>query len=269
MLLSPELYARTSADVHNLQSKLSGPAVISLAQEVLSRVAARSNTINLPGLRASVEEIEELSHALISAESDAGLQFIRDLRADGTAIDVLYLSYLAGAARRLGEWWETDRVSFIDVNIGTTRIYAIMRALGHGASVPVPAPRRLACFASVPGETHILGVSMATDLFREQGWEITLLTGLSHDDLVKQICGSGVRIVGLSSGGVHSSEALARLIVALHIQCPTARIVVSGHVVEEANEIVSVMGADSTATTVPEALDAFELIWREQTALDN
>ena len=48
-----------------------------------------------------------------------------------------YLEYLALAARKLGKWWEEDRVSFLDVTLGTGRIYAIIRAVSPARPVPV------------------------------------------------------------------------------------------------------------------------------------
>lgn len=46
---------------------------------------------------------------------------------------------------------------------------------------------RSALFATVPGETHTLGITMAADLFWDHGRRIDLRTGLDHDALIDAV----------------------------------------------------------------------------------
>jgi methanogenic corrinoid protein MtbC1 len=73
-----------------------------------------------------------------------------------------------------------------------------MTITGH----PVTPPQDLTViFASVPGDQHTLGIRMAADLFRNDGWEIVLKIGLSQDELIADIRKRPRCIVGLSIGG--------------------------------------------------------------------
>ena len=257
----PELYEKTYRELTTLKARLPENEVASLANEVIRRLSARVRDIHLKVSDASPGQIEQLARALISKDEGAGAQLVLDARAAGMSIEVLYLVYLAGAARLLGAWWDNDKVSFVDVAIGSARIYAIMRASSHLLTPKGAYSQKTAVFASTPNETHTLGVRMAADLFRKDGWDIDLIIGRSHDELVKEIEQSHHRLIGLSSAGRHSCAALARLIIALRISNPNAYIMVSGHIVNDAEDLVSILGADGLANDFKTAQSILDQLW--------
>ncbi len=179
------LYSQSQAKIRMLKSRLPEDSVESLAREVIRRLAEQDIDASVEA--PSDDQLEHLCHALLSGDDHAGTQFIRDVRTEGASVEVVYLRYLAQAARMLGEWWEEDLVSFGEVTLGTSRMYAIMRALRRESLNEHTSPNRSAVFASVPGETHTLGVRMAADLFRKDGWDIELMVGMSHEELVSEI----------------------------------------------------------------------------------
>jgi methanogenic corrinoid protein MtbC1 len=207
------VYEQTNAGIRTLKDNLPEDEVRSLAREVLRRVAQRATRQAAFAKRASHAEIERLCMALTTEDNEAATHLITQIRADGATPDAIYLTYLAGAARLMGEWWDDNRLSFVDVTIGTSRIYSIMRGMSHLFVPNEPAQARGAFFASVPGETHTLGVSMAADLFRKEGWDIQLLLGLSHDELISEIAQSRPKLIGVSCSGRHSASSLARLVI--------------------------------------------------------
>ena len=107
-------------------------------------------------------------------------------RLNGMSVDMVYLGFLAGAARRLGERWDEDRTTSAQMTIAAGRIYAIMRGLRQAFTSDhyLTPPQEHALFVSTPGETHTLGVTMAADFFRRRGWQIDLRTGLGHHELL-------------------------------------------------------------------------------------
>jgi methanogenic corrinoid protein MtbC1 len=255
------VYEQTSSGIRTLKASLPEEAVRTLAKEVLRRVAQQVPQIPLVTHRGSHDEIERLCLALTSKDRDAPTRFISKLKAEGVTPETIYLTYLAGAARLLGEWWDDNRVSFVDVTIGTSRIYSIMRGMSHLFVTDEQPQNRAAVFAAVPGEIHTLGVSMAADLFRKDGWDIELLVGLSHDELIAEIARSRPRLIGLSSSGHHSSLALAMLVVGLRVSNPGAFIMVSGQTVVDAEDIVLAMDIDGTATDFRGARATLNSLW--------
>jgi methanogenic corrinoid protein MtbC1 len=245
-------YTKSQEELSTLRSQLPPASVESLAQEVIRRMAGRN--FHIPVAPPTEEDIEELCLALLSEDDTAGARFIQGLRSDGASVEMVYLTYLAGAARMLGAWWDSSRVPFTEVALGTTRMYAIMRALRHQFAASARTTERAAVFASVPGETHVLGVRMATDLFRKDGWDIDLKVGKTHDELVEEISQSDAVVIGLSAGGTHVIEPLSKLMVALRITNPKAFIFICGNIADEAREAIDLMDADGVVTDVTEAL---------------
>ena len=246
------------ADFDTLRTRLPSDAVASLAREVLTRVAQQSrDAVNEP------TELEKLTQALISADDTALNALVEHYHNSDMPVEVLYLRHLAPAARLLGEWWENDKATLSDVAVGTGRIYALMRAFNH--RLP-PSPRlvgKQAFFASVPGETHTLGVSMAVDLYRREGWKIEIAMGVPHDVLVDRIVSSGHMLIGLSAGGVHALPDLARLILALRVSIPHARILVSGNIVAEAEDSIRLIHPDAMNSSYEGAHEELETLWKQ------
>lgn len=243
--LDPDHYAQVQARLRQLKSQLPEASVANLAREVIRQVA-HDGTVD--GVRApGYPQIAELCEALISEDDHAGARYINAVRNDGATIATVYLNYLAAAARLLGTWWEEDRVGFAKVTIGTSRIYAIMRSIRRELPFTSLNPDRAAVFATVPGEEHVLGARMAADLFRKDGWDIELMIGKSHDELIADITTSDMVVIGLSASGERMLEALSKLVIALRIKKPTLKIFVSGHIVAEHADTVALMDIDGMA----------------------
>ena len=257
----PEVFEKTHQEITTLKARLPDHAVVSLASEVIRRVSIRSPVLGIKAPEPSPSEIEHLARALISKDEGAGAKLVLNARESGMDIETVYLLYLADAARLLGEWWDNNRVNLAEVAIGTSRIYSIMRASNHLFFPKGTFSQKSAVFASAPNETHTLGIRMAADLFRKDGWDIDLMIGRSHDELVEDIAQSHHYLIGLSSAGRHSSGDLAKLIVALRLSKPTAFIMVSGQIVNDARDIVSVLDADGIANDYESAQAILEDFW--------
>jgi methanogenic corrinoid protein MtbC1 len=252
-------YAQSADQIRKVKAQLDETAVRSLAAEALHRVVARDAEHGSDGGQQLLAlDVDELAHALVDEDADAGLVFITQLQDTGASVERIYLAYLAAAARKLGTWWDEDQISLFDVTTGTGRIYGILRALDDQFSPKASIPGKAALFASVPHETHTLGVRMAADLFQNRGWGIELVSGASHDELMDRIVASDTAIIGLSAAGAHALPHLARLILAIRLQRPSVSIVVSGQIALEARAEVEAMEPDGVATSVPTAINILD-----------
>ncbi len=243
--ISAELLNRAMSAVEGARHKLPEDTLRILAQEVLERVAKQKPL--QAAVPAPVSEIEALTVALLSDDRMAASEYVLHAQARGIAQDVLCLSYLAVAAARLGEMWDQDRVSFLQVTVAVGRIYALMRSLRRTMPAPILTEGRVATFVSVPGEDHTLGVAMAAELLRTKGWDIRLLLGLGHNRLVDELAVEQPRVLGISTSGKRSVASLTRLLVAVRLSMPAVRILVCGQIDPADAEIISVSGADSVA----------------------
>ncbi len=254
-------YEKAFADIKSLKLSLPDDSVTSLAKEVLDRVLEQARAVGTTHPVPTGDNITALARALILTDDTAGADWIARQRRDGIPVRTLYLTYLAGAAEQLGEWWVENKISLVDVTIGTSRIFAILRSLAPMFDGITPQKGRRAVFASAPDEDHTLGVRMATDLMRDEGWKIDLMVGYSHEELIDRIRKSNCYLIGLSAGGKHSVVKLAKLVIALRISNPMARILISGKVVTEARDLIDLMNVDGVAEDFEGAKRALEEMW--------
>ncbi|MEM6939723.1 MAG: cobalamin B12-binding domain-containing protein [Pseudomonadota bacterium] len=254
--VADDVYHVAYDDLNQLHTQLPEDVVAALAQEVLKRVAAQ-----MRDRKADMRSIADLSNALISPDAKEAARLIDARVAAGVAFNEIYLEYLAPAAAVLGKRWERDELTFADVTVGTGRVYAIMRAINRRARPAQPPDKRKALFAMVPGDDHALGLRMAVDLARTQGWDIEPHFDTDHDALVEAIVSSGTHLVGLSAGGIHALPDLARLVLAIRLSAPTARILVSGHIAEVAAEEVKLLHVDAVTNPFQDAMAALTGLW--------
>jgi MerR family transcriptional regulator, light-induced transcriptional regulator len=241
------------------KAALPDEVVKGLAQEVVQRLVTRMHPYRDPEAQPTQSEIDEFCDALLASDAALAPELIRRARRVGVPLETVYLGTLAGAARTLGERWERDEVSFLTLTVAAGRMFGIMRELRFEISSARTAQTldRVALFATVPGETHTLGITMAADLFRDHGWRIDLKTGLDHDALLTAIEDKPYAIIGLSAGHPNMIGDLTRMVLALRITHPLAHILVSGQIVQQMPQLNALIRADSV---IGNALDAMKVL---------
>lgn len=249
-----------------LASKMPPDALEEFAREVVARLSTNLVSGDVAATLPPAEKIDQLCDALVAPDPDAGALLIAQIQNGGVSNSDIYLLYLAAAARRLGDRWDSDELSFTKVMIGTNRILAIMRGHRNAFRTEGSVRDRRAIFASVPGEEHVVGVSMAADLFAKEGWTVELLVGRPHDEVVDGVGRSEALVVGLSGHGERSLPALVRLIQAIQISRPAVRILVSGNIVEVAGDSIALAGADAIVTDIPTALSELKRLRQQALA---
>lgn len=242
---------RAGASARALPDVLSRGSVTVLARDVISRLASK-------GAVESDAAAETMADALLAQDDGAGLRLTMRLIADGVRFEDIYQTHLAGAARILGRRWTQDNLTSAQVTIAAARIYAIIRGLGAQFSGNARSDGRHAVFAAVPGEQHTLGVTMAADLFRREGWEIDLKVGRGHDELLGELNRSEFALLGLSAATPDALQALIRLVAAVRVSHPHAKIVVAGQLAEIEPELKSLTDVDEVSSK----LDTLRVVMR-------
>jgi MerR family transcriptional regulator, light-induced transcriptional regulator len=242
------------------QNPLPYQAVRSLADEVVVRLADRFRPGEGIVTSRTELDVQRFTSTLLHGTLDECVEILtRELNA-GVPIEAIYLHTLAGSARLMGEMWEEDSLSFLDMTVATGRIYSVMRVMRQRAWVlrREPLPDQHALLVSVPGETHTLGVTMAADILRSKSWQITLRTGLTHDDLLDSLAFEHHSIIGISAARAESVGALTRLIVALRITQPWAKIFVAGKIVSQVEGLQDMLAVDGVLAPEQEPLELIE-----------
>lgn len=220
-----EAVTRTATLFAVKREKLPADTVAKLAKTIVSQLAEKAKKdLRSQEHAISEDSLESFCTCLLDPSPDAAVSFIKERLAEGVGRQKIYLEYIGAAAERLGKGWDEDRLSFVDVAIGTGHLYALMRAIrlkqvqSHAGFVL----DKSAVFAAVPGEVHGVGISMAANIFRDADWDIDLQLGTEHDALIAHIGMVQPKIIGLSLSSQRSFEALIRLVIAIRIVAPEA-----------------------------------------------
>lgn len=245
---------RASAMLEKLPEVLPADSVSLLAREVIARLAARGDKPH-----SDLTLAQDLAEALISRDDGAALRRASRAVSAGTSVEDMYVLYLSEAARILGEKWAADHLASAQITIAAARIYALIRGLSASIVPSGWQDERHAIFATVPGEQHTLGVTMAADLFRRDGWVIDLKVGRDHEELLHELAETDFAVLGLSVCTASVLPDLIRLIAAVRISDPHARIVVSGHLADTEPQLGQVTGADYVSTK----LDTLRVVMRD------
>jgi methanogenic corrinoid protein MtbC1 len=256
---TPILVRAIDDDMYGQERKLSDASLLVMAQEVITRLAYISRKANAD---ISDVDLDAFCIALLEPRADDANRILKQARDRGASHEKLCIAYIAAAARRLGEWWEQDIIHFSDTAVAAGRILHMLRDL-RMVMPPVPLRgQREAMFATVPGEQHVLGVTMATDILRSKGWHIDLHVGRSESDLCQIVHDGGYPIIGLSASGADRVRALTRTIVELRIAAPRSLIFISGNIVQIDKDIAIRTGADAAAGTMEHCLETLESLYQ-------
>ena len=237
-------------------------ALRGLVDEVVLRLLNRRKKQSDAGELIAEYDLETFCHALLARNDAGAADMIQKMLRAGASFDTIYLGYVAGSAEKLGIWWEEDRITFVQMTVAAGRILGILRALRHHFRPKRVSLDRSAVFISVPGEDHVIGVTMMADMLRREGWQISLKIGMSHEDLVEELDHSGFPIIGISASTPGRLIALTQLVVALRIENPGALILVGGQISGHEPDLKRVTGADAVAGSIEGTGAEMERLYR-------
>jgi MerR family transcriptional regulator, light-induced transcriptional regulator len=262
IFIDQQVFARTAGLFERKRNLLSPDVVEHFARDIVARVAEVMSA-RVPSLRTHIssEDVSVFCDLLLQPDQPrVALEFIKARRAEGVTVQDVYLGYIGESARLLGTRWEKDELTPLDVTIGAGTLYALMRALRAGGSNPLHDldMRKAALFATVPGEQHGIGITVAADIFREAGWAIDLQINLDEAALVARVEQTLPRIVGLSLSTRERLPELLKLVVALRITAPGTWIGVAPGGDLTGLDVQSVADVDMVLTDAPAALAALE-----------
>lgn len=221
----PAAFTQTASLFVAKREHFGDAAIEGLAREIVDRLTTAAIASHRPTpTEIDPEDLLAFCAALLEPTSDAALAFITRRREQGLARQDVYLGYVNGAARWLGEQWDEDRLSSFQITVATGHLYALLRSMraDRPLGVHVVDNPRAALFATVPGESHGLGITVAADLFRDAGWDIDLQIGHDHETLIDRIEKRQPFAIGLSLSTHQRIEPLIRLVVALRLTVPHA-----------------------------------------------
>lgn len=263
--IDAETYQRATGLFQNKRTFLPPERVQLLASEVVHRLSQLGRpAIIVEAAKIDTGTVDDSCNLLLRQDTTAPLSFIAELQRRGASPQTLRYGLIAGAARRLGERWDRDEIGFMDVTIATGRLYGLIRAIkaDNGDVGESDRADRRALFASVPGETHTIGISLAAETFRDAGWEIDLQISETHDDLIDHVTATKPMVIGLSLSSERRLPDLIRLVLALRIVAPLSTIGVAPALDMPDDEIFGLVDVDLIFRDARRALNDLERLSR-------
>lgn len=247
-----------SQDQGRAQGKDSA-GVIFFASQVVSLLADR-NQRTFSELREPV--LAGLIAASHSGTKDAFAELLREVRRSRISLAALADLYIPEAARRMGEAWNEDQMSWLDVSIGAGRMQSLLREIGmawvadqagdtgHG-TVMLIVPDR---------EQHTLGPMVAMGQMRRFGVSVCLRIAPSPNELRSLLASRRFDGILISIATREKLESVAKTIQFLKANATTpVPIVVGGAVTSKVEDLAACTGADLASNDICAALETIGL----------
>lgn len=221
-------------------------------QEADDLLALRPRTVH-------ADDVEDLLHLLDRRNPEVAVDHLLTMLDDGLALDSLLLEILAPAARRLGELWENDQKSFVEVSTALTRLQSLVRIAcsSAGESLGSTSRRYRTLITSCPGDQHSFGLFVVEQFFRMDGWSVDVCHGESEEQLAERVRSSWYAVVCMSLAVERLLPVLTRTIAHLRAQSlnPGVQVLVGGPLFLEAPDLWSEVGADAVGYDARQAIE--------------
>lgn len=246
----------TSAD------RTEGPAsgVSRLAAEVVARLVARD------GAEAAALR-EPLLARLMEAVIAPDLRLLEVVRAEFRRARVSSAEiadvYIPEVARRLGQCWDDDLLSFASVTMGTARLQAVLREIGEDwAADAQGAANGPSLLLLVPaGEQHTLGMMLMAGRLRRMGISVCLRLATDPAAVAKLVSERAFGGVLVSVSGESGLAACSNLIKALkHAGNGSLLVAIGGAILDVAEEEMRSTGADLVTNDIDHVLTAMGVV---------
>jgi methanogenic corrinoid protein MtbC1 len=166
------------------------------------------------------------------------------------------MELLEPAARYLGELWENDRLDFLDVTIGVTKLQRIVHYFAGLDEIPPYDDRRRALIVTTPGEQHSFGNAMVQKFLRAGGWYVCACPAADIEEICTLVNQNWFGVVGFSLSADRHINGLAKSISEVRRKSlnKTVGIMVGGPAFSGKPERAAEVGADGTAVNAPAAV---------------
>lgn len=249
-LVHAEIIPRLMAQACPEMSAQQSPAAVHIAA---SSTASHDNK-QLPFSTADLQEAADFA----LADDETGLLMrVHELLDSGISIGVIAEEYIGQTARYLGECWVEDTRDFTEVTLACGRLQSLLRYLADIEPMPsdMAANAQHVLLVTAPHEQHTMGLTIVSDAFRREGWEVTqahedeLLTPLQ---LVNE---QWFDVVGISIGADRQLPWLKAFVTQLRKQSrnPDIKVLAGGAVLNDNPAKATVCGADACATSASSA----------------
>jgi MerR family transcriptional regulator, light-induced transcriptional regulator len=207
--------------------------------------------------KVSLQNVAVSDFIKLTTQDDpaSAIGYVRHLMSSGVPFQDVLLGLMAPAARILGERWEEDQASFVEVALGVSRMHRILREFDG-----VPSHLwsnagfgRHALLLPAPGEKHSFGLRLVQEFLLRESWTVTNNPVDDVEQLGVLVAQEHFDIVGLSLSGQTVIEPFMESIRVIRKSSKNrqVRVIVGGHLFVEKPELIGSCGSDAYAIDAP------------------
>ena len=149
-------------------------------------------------------------------------------------------------------------MDFTAVTEGLMRMHQVTRNLGYrNQNTPQSAGEvKRILLACAPGSMHILGLSIVSEFFRNDGWHVVMELASTEQDLLQTLRREWFDVIGLSVALAEQLPGLPALVSTVKSAAlnPNTRVILGGRAVTLDSNLLKNTGADGFSSHAPEAV---------------
>jgi MerR family transcriptional regulator, light-induced transcriptional regulator len=204
-----------------------------------------------------LSQLSQLPRLLLAAEPSRAFKLIADAYADRQSLGELCASLLEPTARSLGDLWQSDECSELDVTLGLCRMQTAIRRLDLSSAAPAisVANAHTALLATQPGEPHMLDVTTNAEMLWQAGWNTRVEFPATDEALQMLVADTWFDSLDLSMSPSFCREDWVERLKATIAAArrasknPSIAIVISGRLAFDHADSAARVGADSGSRT--------------------
>jgi MerR family transcriptional regulator, light-induced transcriptional regulator len=202
--------------------------------------------------RLAVSEFIDLT---IHEDPELAINFVQREMNSGVTFENILLNLLAPAARGLGERWDQDLCTFVEVTLGVARMHRMLREF-NGIPDHLWSQNgfgRKILLLPAPGEQHTFGLRLVQEFLMRDSWTVVNRPCKDFDELDAMLKVENFDVIGLSLSGETLIDTLMSCIAHIRSKSKNRRvqIIVGGQLFYERPELINTCGADGYAADAP------------------
>ncbi|MEM6492174.1 MAG: cobalamin-dependent protein [Pseudomonadota bacterium] len=197
---------------------------------------------------------------LVAGDLGGAEAFVRELSAAGQDFDEIAEALLARASRRLGQQWDDDEISFVDVSLGVSTLFHLARLLDAESALSSSGDRGLAIFATLPDQAHTLGIVLAAEAFRQHDWSVDLRLSEDAPDIIDAVQRKQPVILGVTLSHADDAAGVAAVVAAAKALPQPPQVILGGAIAARRPQHIDAIRADWIVQTLAEANAAADRI---------
>ncbi len=233
-----------------------------MAQRAIEELARRMGRLNDPVDPAQFDEIaiERLFAAATGNDPLSCSAVARDLLSEGVPAERICDHYIPDVARRMGDGWTDDTMSFSSVTIGTARLQFLLREIGAEAEDDrrwnAEADQSQLLLVLAQHADHTLGLMVMAGQLRRRGFLVRMSLGDSAEAVIETIRHTAFDAIFLSVSVADGVRAAADVIATMRASLPDLPPLVLGGAALTAGglDVASLTGADLVTSDIDAAL---------------